>query len=221
MPDQTALHRRVEIELATDDDVAFIGATLPSLSVAALHLMTVRLPNPVTLYLSLRSEALHCDIASEAGAAFQRRFNGFYGVRRNGAWRAAFYDLFEGAKVWQAAPNELFGMVLERLHLATGRVEASFASKLVATLYPSAPIIDSVVRGFLSERVRTPKFAGGVSTLIGYHLWLDDFLTRLAVTPAVQTWVNQFDAAFAHCVGASEIHPVKKIDFLIWGGARG
>jgi hypothetical protein len=216
-----ALDRSAEVELATEDEVALVGATFSSLSAPALQLMTRRLPDPVSHYLSLRAEAFECDIASDAGAAFQRKFNGFYGVRRNARWRAEFYGLFEEAKGSQAAPGELFSLVLERIYVATGRVEASFASKLVATLFPAAPIIDSVVRGFLGARVKSPLFAGGLHAPRGYHLWLEDFLTRLAETPAALIWMSQFDAAFAECAGASEIHPVKKIDFLIWGGARG
>src|SRR5439155_1069029 len=38
-----------------------------------------------------------------------------------------------------------FGSVLRELHEATGRFEASFASKLVATIRPDTPVIDSVV----------------------------------------------------------------------------
>lgn len=46
-----------------------------------------------------------------------------------------------------------FDSVLDLLHQATNRYEASFASKLFATLNPSAPVIDSVVLKNLGLRL--------------------------------------------------------------------
>ena len=60
----------------------------------------------------------------------QRLFNGFYRVRRNETWRDAFYALFQ--RVRDARPT--FEDILTALYDKTGRVEASFASKMLATL---------------------------------------------------------------------------------------
>ena len=38
-----------------------------------------------------------------------------------------------------------FDVVLDLLHQETNRYEASFASKLIATINPSMPVIDSIV----------------------------------------------------------------------------
>ena len=93
---------------------------------------------------------------------------------------------------------------------------------LVATLHPSAPIIDSVVRDFLAARVPAPPFYWGpMETALAYYAWLRDVTTALGSTPAGNAWIANFDAAFGHIPGATGIEPVKKIDFLIWGGARG
>lgn len=75
--------------------------------------------------------------------AFQRVFTAFYRVWRSGDWRAALFENLERAK---ASPI-CFGDALHQLREATGRVEASFASKLVATVDPDLPVIDSVGRG--------------------------------------------------------------------------
>src|SRR5688572_6861082 len=74
-------------------------------------------------------------------AEYQKRFGGFYRVRRNSDWRCAFFQTLEQAK---SSPVS-FGEALRALYAATGRVEASFASKLIATLDPEQPVIDSVV----------------------------------------------------------------------------
>jgi len=80
---------------------------------------------------------------------FQRRFNAFYRVRRRPTWQAPFYDLLERGKV--GAPS--FADVLNALWASSGRVEASFASKLLASLDPSQPIIDSIVLKNLGLRL--------------------------------------------------------------------
>ena len=73
---------------------------------------------------------------------FRRAFNGFYRVRRSAqTWQPQFFALMARAK----AQNFDFPRTLFELFAATGRVEASFASKLYATLHPNAPVIDSVV----------------------------------------------------------------------------
>ena len=72
---------------------------------------------------------------------FRRRYNHFYRVRRGTAWQNIFYGLMASAKREQLQ----FQVVLDLLRDATGRYEASFASKLIATLQTSKPGIDSVV----------------------------------------------------------------------------
>ena len=80
---------------------------------------------------------------------FRRHFNHFYRVRRAEPWRNAFYAL-----MGRALKERLgFPAVLALLHKGTGRYEASFASKLVATLDPSKPVIDSIVLGNLGLRL--------------------------------------------------------------------
>ncbi|MEJ5896366.1 hypothetical protein WIT60_05860 [Aquabacterium sp. G14] len=72
---------------------------------------------------------------------FRRRYNHFYRVRRGADWQKEYYALMAQAK----ERGLTFEGVLSALHQATSRVEASFASKLYATINPSAPVIDSVV----------------------------------------------------------------------------
>ena len=70
---------------------------------------------------------------------FRRAFNRFYRVRRGREWQDTFYGLMRRAK----KEGLEFRAVLLALHSATNRYEASFASKLVATLDPSKPVIDA------------------------------------------------------------------------------
>src|SRR5258708_4567735 len=74
-------------------------------------------------------------------AKFRRKFNYFYRIRRSTVWQNEFYKLMARANSEQLQ----FHAVLDLLRGATNRYEASFASKLIATLKPSMPIIDSNV----------------------------------------------------------------------------
>src|SRR5687767_5019275 len=89
----------------------------------ALRLVSVGLGQ----YCWLQSELHERNVAHDD--EFQTRFNGFYRVRRNADWRSQFYALLEREK----SAKRPFPVVLRALSKATGRVEASFASKLVAT----------------------------------------------------------------------------------------
>lgn len=197
-----------------------IARDLPRLTDTALDLICRRRPSPLEIYLSLSQGATELDLTSAAAVDFQRRFNGFYGVRRNAAWRDAFYRIFEAAKELPLSPSELFRRSLLELEQETGRVEASFVSKLVATLRPEAPVIDSVIRGYLASRTNGPQFGGGAAAAVEYFEWLATLFTALTRTPEVSAWCNQFDASFEEVGGAASIHPIKKLDFLIWAGSR-
>jgi hypothetical protein len=200
--------------------VRTVAQDLPRLAETALDLIRRRRPSPLRIYLSLAREAAELELTSGAAVDFQRRFNGFYGVRRNAAWRSAFYRIFEAAKGLEAPPSDLFRQSLLELERVTGRVEASFVSKLVATLRPEAPVIDSVIRGYLGSRTNGPQFGGGAGVAVDYFEWLASLFTALTCTPEVSAWCDQFDAAFEEIPGAASIHPVKKLDFLIWAGSR-
>lgn len=91
-------------------------------------------------YRFLLEQVHKVDVSSDE--VFQRTFNGFYMVRRNKAWRKAFYDLFERIKM---SNDVSFACILDEIYRLTGNVEASFSSKLLATLKPEMPIWDRYV----------------------------------------------------------------------------
>ena len=77
----------------------------------------------------------------ETDGVFQRMFNAFYRVRRNEEWRKVYYHLFEELKV--NTPS--FDYIIRYMYERTGNIEASFSSKMLATLCPSEPIWDRYV----------------------------------------------------------------------------
>lgn len=90
-------------------------------------------------YLWIQNQVFNRDVRVDR--EFQRVFNGFYRVRRSPGWQLVFYDLFETYKHNSPGMQAL----LYRLYAETGMVEASFTSKLLATIDPSKPIIDSLI----------------------------------------------------------------------------
>ena len=79
------------------------------------------------------------DVSSDPD--FQRNFNGFYRVRRNVEWRKVYYDLFESVK----GSNPSFEYIIRTMYEATGNIEASFSSKMLATINSDMPIWDRYV----------------------------------------------------------------------------
>ena len=54
---------------------------------------------------------------------FQRTYNGFYRIRRNAEWRAAYYGFFEEIK----KNNPTFDNIIRTLYRATLNIKASFS----------------------------------------------------------------------------------------------
>jgi hypothetical protein len=160
------------------------------------------------------------DLRTAEAEPQRRRFNAYYGVRRNIVWRTNYYGIFEGAKASTLDTPALFVSVLADIFRECGRVEGSFASKLVATLRPDGPIVDSVVRAWLSQHGACPPFSGGVAGVITYYTWLNEILSAVSLTPEADAWRTAFSAAFPTASPRDLVSPMKQLDFLIWAGAE-
>lgn len=146
---------------------------------------------------------------------FQRKFNAFYRVRRNAAWRKDFYVLFEENK---SNEGVTFASILRSIYSATGRIEASFSSKMLATLKPEMPIWDSIVLSKLHIKPdRNPDKQKRLDGTIGLYDEIVAWYEGLARLPEYKAAVRAFDSAFQMFTGFSD---TKKIDFLIWGSGR-
>lgn len=142
---------------------------------------------------------------------FQRTFNGFYKVRRNEAWRNHYYNLFQNMK---ECNNTEFGYVLEQLYKLIGNVEASFASKMIATLNPQMPIWDqNVLKNLGIKQIESggTKKLWEAERLYGRMIdWYGSFLK----TDNAHQYIEKFNQVLPDYVWVSD---VKKIDFYLWG----
>jgi len=115
---------------------------MDTLTKEQVQIALARLERPLARYSWLQRQVRLRDVS--VNDEFQRRFSGFYRVRRNLQWRAAYFGLLESEKANGINFPDALGKIARRC----GRIEASFASKLVATLDASKPVIDKFVLGY-------------------------------------------------------------------------
>src|SRR5262245_59963745 len=147
------------------------------------------------------------DVAHDRG--YQTAFNAFYPVRRGAAWRSAFFALLQQEK----SRRQPFAKVLGALHAATGRVEASFASKLAATVDPDKPVIDSFVLKNVGLRLPPP---GAVEVRLvrveQLHERLGSMYAEFLDTETGRYLVERFGEAYPE----QAVTRVKMLDLGLW-----
>ncbi len=158
-------------------------------------------------YLWLQSQvATHGRFSEDL--EFRRRFNRFYRVRRAAPWQDVFYRIMSRAKREQLQ----FQAVLDLLHQATGRLEASFVSKLIATLQPSKPVIDSVVMKNLGLRLPAPSASDRVTKICELHQRLERMFAAFLLTDEGAYLVKEFN----HMYPNAKVTDEKKLDLVLW-----
>lgn len=140
---------------------------------------------------------------------FRRAFNGFYRVRRSAkTWQPQFFALMAQAR----SQRFDFARTLAELFATTARVEASFASKLYATLHPSAPVIDSVVLGNLGLRLPTATDPKRLDKVVAIHESLAMSFADFLATESGKYLISAFRAAYP----AATVTDEKALDLVLW-----
>lgn len=157
-------------------------------------------------YLWLQAQRQACDLRSDR--QFRKDFNGFYRVRRSEKWQDKFYDLLEQNKGKAVS----FSEVLDSLYRATSRYEASFSSKLLATIDPNMPVIDSIVmrnvglalpgHGSSQRAIRIHQLYGELITC------MQEFLMTETGGYLVRRFREEYPSA--------DITEVKMLDLVLW-----
>jgi hypothetical protein len=157
-------------------------------------------------YLLIQDHVHFCNVSTNR--EFQRLFNGFYKVRRNGEWRARFFALLERVK----SRGISFHDALDELRSATGNIEASFASKLVATIDPSKPVIDEFVLNQFGLSLPYPKAKDRFNRVLCVYECLSDGYAQLLSSPTGLMIIECFGRRF----GNKNVTPLKKVDLVLW-----
>lgn len=172
-----------------------IDATLP------------RVEDGLKKYLWLQDEASRNQNAHNS-PYFRKRFNHFYRIRRGAPWQDSFYALFGRARKQSLD----FGTVMEALRQETGRYEASFASKLVATLNPTEPVIDSVVLKNLGMKLPKATSPNRDEDIRQVHTGLKFALNAFLQTSDGKYLVAQFKKMYP----SANITNIKMLDLVLW-----
>lgn len=173
---------------------------------ADLEAALTRLEPGVKAYCELQARLQCCNVTSDRD--FQRRFGGFYRVRRNAEWRAAYFRILERAK---RSPTS-FEEALRQIYRATGRVEASFASKLVASVDPEQPVIDSIVLANLGLRLPVRTAPRRLERLAELHAQLAAAYAAYLARPEGRRLVTTFKRRYP----GAEVSQVKVLDLVLW-----
>ena len=141
---------------------------------------------------------------------FKKLFNGFYRVsRRTPGWYVSFYDVF-----YEALVNDFsFDQTLEAIFRATGRVEASFASKIRASIDESSVVIDSVVLSNVGLKLsRSDDPQQRMRAALQTYKDLEKSIAAIRASDLGIFIIDEFRRSYPHAT----VTDVKAIDLTLW-----
>ncbi len=159
-------------------------------------------------YARIQRTVRKTDVSSDAD--FQRFYNRFYRVRRNAEWQSAYYEIMQREKT---SADLSFEDILREIHERTGNVEASFASKMIATLDPDRPIWDSIVLERLGLRLKSTTAQAKLENAISVYESIVGWYANYLATEDVARNIALFDELLPNYAWLT---PVKKVNFLLW-----
>ena len=169
-----------------------------------------KIDKPLKKYLWLQSRAASLT-DPRTDVEFCRRFSGFYRLRaRDAAWREAYFGLM-GEMLARSSARD-FKICLTKLQTLTGRIEASFTSKLLATLDPNLPVVDTIVLGHLGLKLPPWGAADRIERAADVYRSLTDALAECVSSAQGQRAI----AAFRSFYRDVQITDVKVIDLIMW-----
>jgi len=185
----------------------FVTVKVNNLSLQRMNQALTEIDNGVRKYIELMQWFNKTDVSVDK--EFQRTYNGYYKVRQR---QPEFYEVYYNFMQDKKGKTISFDETLTFFYNTLGRVEASFSSKLVATINTDKPIWDEFVLQNLNlKRPATYSVDRVAKTVELYHqieLWYEEFFK----TSVAKEIIQSFDQRYPD----SGINNVKKIDFLLW-----
>ncbi len=157
-------------------------------------------------YQTIMDRFRRVDVSTDSD--FQMLFNGFYRVRqRDEKFYETYYQFMEKHK----KHGTTFEKTLKHLHTELDRIEASFSSKLVATISPDMPIWDEFVLDNLTlkkpQQNSRNRFEDTILLYTQIHNWYRDYVK----SPSGKQIIRVFDETYPR----AGISDVKKVDFVL------
>jgi hypothetical protein len=140
---------------------------------------------------------------------FRRLYNGFYRVRRNREFQDLYFPIFQ----LRREPYFDFEFVLERIFKQTGRYEASFSSKLVATCNEKKPVIDKFVLTKAKLKLPLASTPNRKDEIVKIYNRLGQEMSNYLSSELGVYLIQEFDNKY---VFARTIDNMKKLDLVLW-----
>jgi hypothetical protein len=153
-----------------------------------------------------------CNVATDQ--AYRRNFIRFYRMRlpRAKAYDD-YFDILERLKGQQTInTTEVLATILEELQIKTGRIESSFASKLIATLDPNLPVVDSIVLNNMGLRLPAYTASNRKEKVIAVYQELTTRLNEMLRDERFRLLKSRFVLAYPDY----RFTDLKILDLLIW-----
>ncbi|HOG24491.1 MAG TPA: hypothetical protein PK590_07560 [Candidatus Omnitrophota bacterium] len=151
------------------------------------------------------------EVDVSADHLFQERYSVFYVMWfRPKEWKKCYFELFEQAKKMEPRPD--FREILKCLNERTGKMEASFASKLVATLNPAKQIIDKYVLENFELILPPLNRVNRLEETVGVYEKLGALYNDFLKEPICGEICRRFNKSFS----VSNVTQLKMIDFVLW-----
>jgi hypothetical protein len=179
---------------------------LRELAAEEIRRALTQLESGLASYRWLQERVRRCDVTSDA--EFQKHYNAFYRVRRNHHWRQFYFGLLESAKTTGID----FPTALRRINEGTQRIEASFASKVVATLDSTKPVIDRFVLQYFELRLPTSGAVDREAKTVAVYKQLCAKSEEFMHSPTGTMILELFESRYP----GSNITPLKKLDLVLW-----
>jgi hypothetical protein len=147
------------------------------------------------------------DVSSDA--EFQKKYNGFYKVRqREEKFYLTYYSYMEVCK----SKGTDFEKTLRYLYSKLNRIEASFSSKLVATINSEMPIWDVYVLKNLDKKTPSQYSKTRLEDTINLYKEIVKWYSVFVKTNDGEEMIKIFDQNYP----SNSISNTKKIDFILW-----
>ncbi|MBO5312630.1 MAG: hypothetical protein J6B29_01560 [Clostridia bacterium] len=156
---------------------------------------------------------------------YQKNFTGYYRVRRDGAWLKKYYEYMEEHKNdtfisfeqilrhLSSIPHRVKKSSVNPTGFATS-VDASYSSKMLATINPDYPVWDSqVVRALGITIDNSLRGEDKIQAYIRSYAELTEEIRDFISTQNGRDCIEIFDSTFP---SYANLNPFKKIDFFLW-----
>ena len=157
-------------------------------------------------YFWIQNRLYQCDVTKDE--EFQRRYKSFYRVRRSQEWCQSYFALMQKAK--NKTVN--FETTLKQMRKKSGRLEASFVSKFIATLDPNKPVIDKWILKNFGLQLPHYKAKDRERKIVDTYNELVEMYLKLLKEPYIKTLIKKFSQRYPDI----SITDVKKIDLVFW-----